>query len=235
MEAHPARASRAAELVGASEAEELRELGRLLRDAGEALCPDEDSSAAAWSRPALALNSRVQIAGLKEHTELNGARGRVLRVPCRLHARYEVELEPSKGGAIVAVRHGNLSRACEPARKGYVLLHSVRSRPELNGQSARVVDSPHPDRTTVEIADGQCISVPLGCALPIDASGTGSAAPARRAPGRCCICLETNTECAVADPCGHASVCAACSPSFAPRAPCPMCRCPVEKYIRVFS
>lgn len=55
--------------------------------------------------------------------------------------------------------------------------------------------------------------------------------PAR---GGCVICLEHDSACYAAVPCGHQVVCNTCMHSLGAGAPCPLCRIPVRQFIQIF-
>ena len=207
----------------------------LLREVGHLLCPQGDAEEVprARLRKAYPVDTRVRIVGLKVHRYFNGTVGHISRSPTVERERYDVKLEQQHGGNLLRVMDENVQKCIEPPRKGYVLLHSLQTRPELNGQSAGVLGTNH-DRITVRTADGSCISVPSGCVLPL-ATQTSDAQRQPSSPTRCCcICMELSAGVMVADPCGHTDVCPQCSFTFPAFAPCPICRSPVEKYVRMF-
>lgn len=224
--------------------DEARRISLLLREVSHFLSQDEEPEPqrVTRSRKALALETRVQIIGLRDHTPFNGSVGRVKRSPNSTSERYDVQLEPRYGGNLLRVREDNVRKHIEQPSKGYVLLHSIKSRPELNGQSAEVIESNRAaERITVSTGEGSVISVPSSCVLPLVAPAhivqqSGSTSEAHAAPNhRCCVCLENISETTVADPCGHTDVCLPCSVMFPSYAPCPICRSPVEKYVRLFT
>lgn len=211
--------------------EELRDLGHFLREAGDLLCGERRESTAdlAKRRP---LGTRIRIIGLQKQPVFNGRYGRISKEPSGSSRRFQVALEGLPAG-LLAVQDQNLLSAPETPRKGYVLLHSLRSRKELNGQAARVAAaSAHcAGRVTVVTADEQHLSVPIECTLPVAHPDLPAAGPLR---GQCCICLAADCDMTVADPCGHSQVCVECAVRFSHCAPCPLCRRPVEKYVEAF-
>lgn len=239
---------------------ERRQLGVLLREMADALCGDDEEDGAPAAREEtetqthLQVGRRVQLVGLQQQRHLNGELGVVVnhdppssRAPTRGRQRYHVRLDNACpiDSAPVSVRAANLVPAPRPLDSGYVLLHSLRRRTDLNGQSGRVIasDQPRRDHSTVELMDGSRVSVANSFTIPLarpDGGGAPGEAQTRGAARgladtKCCVCFaDGTTGMAAAVPCGHACVCAACSHSFARGAPCPVCRAPTEKYIPLF-
>lgn len=225
------------DLLAANE-EELSDLGHFLREAGDLLCGGRREILSDLSKRH-PLGSRVRIVGLQRQPVFNGRFGRVFKEPGTSSRRFQVALEGPAESSL-AVQTQNLVACAESPEKGYVLLHSLRSRPELNGQAARVVAAEEGGgasaaacvgRVTVIAADEQHLSVPIECVLPVAHPNLPVTDLLR---GQCCVCLATDCAMTVADPCGHSKVCAECALRFVHRAPCPLCRRPVEKYVEVF-
>ena len=212
---------------------ETRELGYLLHAAGRALAGDESPQTPEPRSPLPAEGQRVLLCGLREQSHLNGEAGVVGPPSPGLHQsgqrRVRVRLELD--GRSVDVRTRNLQVQRPPARKGHVLLHSLRRRSDLNGQAGRVLEALPDQRCLVELHDGTHARVPNACTLALaERRDIRSTAPA----SSCCICLEDGRAMTAADPCGHAKVCRTCAASFSRGAPCPVCRAPVRKFIPLF-
>ena len=174
----------------------------------------------------LSIGTRVQVVGLRRDREYNGSHGHVMALTPR---GYSVQMEGREH--LIDARPSNVTKAVAPLNEGLVLLHSLTTRPSLNGQSAYARGCDGPARVWVETQTDETISVPSKCTLPLPAqSGEGQALA-----NTCCICLRSPVPMCMAVPCGHLRVCVDCACSFANGAPCPLCRRPTERYVRAYA
>ena len=238
-----------------------------------------ESVPASWSPEALPealpewcsfqVGELVCISGLQLRTDLNGEIVRVLAAVPPLpwpdtQGRYEVEVMarrrplPQYGGGreVVRVKARNIFRVPHaPVAPGtFVLLHSLSSRPELNGTSAEVVHFPDEEcdsaraaraaraasaasvpRCHVELPTGERVAVKRECILVQAHPAASSRAPQSKR-SQCCVCLTEDAEMTVAVACGHLCACVQCARSIGGGgSPCPICRRPVERFIKVFA
>ena len=183
----------------------------------------------------------VVIGGLTRRATLNGEFARVQSIPSPLdvEGRYEVAILREDVAETVSVKAANLS--CADAAPvvpcTYVVLHSLRSRPSLNGQSAKVLRAPDEtsgNRYHVELSDGEVVAVKRDSILPqAHAAWRPGSSESKRS--QCCICLTVDREMTAAVPCGHLCVCTRCSCSLRTGSPCPICRRPVDQFMQVFA
>lgn len=189
--------------------------------------------------PKFSLKDRVQIVGLRNYSHLNGSHGRVKGKSELRRCRWLVELEDDQlFSDLISVHEQNLVAAKQaPSQERCVLLHSLQDRKDLNGQSVFVVetDSTNSSRVIVRTVSNAHLSVPVDCTLLLPTVSRNSALSKVALKNQCCICLQAGGTLSVADPCGHTAVCEECSQQFAINAPCPVCREPVAKYIRIYN
>ena len=212
--------------------EEAYKFGELLEEVGASL---KRQSGNRDESSLYKLDDRIILEGLERTSRLNGSYCRVVRIPEESDddCRYEVEVESTHER--VRVKSANMCEAPEIISPShYVILHSLTKKTHLNGTSAKVLIAPSPetlDRYHVELTAGKVISVSQSCVLACKHEESESSHQMR---GRCCVCLSDDANVTAAVPCGHTNTCHRCSRTLKKYAPCPICRMPVEKFVRLF-
>ena len=219
---------------------EIRRIGAILQRIGRIFCNRElREDVAQTSRAQYRKGQPVELRGIQTEPDLNGASGTV-EIPfppfdgsTNESDRVCVRLDSS--ARLVSIRFQNVRAKLRRVERGYVLVHSLKNHPQLNGTSGCLIKSlPEKNRCIIEFSDGSTKSVPAHCTIPLACHNEAavSQGPLRNAPSSfCCICQTETTTMTAADPCGHVCVCRACSFAFSKDAPCPLCRAPVDKYI----
>ena len=216
---------------------EIRDLERLLVQTHLVFFPSNiEDLINQRENPKFLYNDRVKIVGLCNQIQLNGKYGRIReRIDGQLY-RWKVMIEDlSTSSPLVSIHEKHLVKAKEnPSNEKCVLLHSLRQHKDLNGQSTHVISSDSGDssRVIVRTTNNTYLSVPIDCTLLLPHNTFLLSGENRT--NSCCICLQADAVMTAADPCGHASVCEECSHQFAINAPCPVCREPVSKYLKVY-
>jgi len=182
---------------------------------------------------------RVMLVGLRTHPRLNGCHACIQEKSEVRTRRWIVELEDTDLLlSFVSVHENNMVAARQQPSDGRcLLLHSLKFRKDLNGQSVFVhkSDTANRSRVIVRTASNAYLSVPVACTLLLPVSSKNSIQSKITLQKDCCICLQVISALTAADPCGHTSVCENCSQQFSVNAPCPICREPVAKYIRIYN